>query len=206
MAVDGYGTKNQPQFDGTKASNLAADENAIANYAALVGNRKVGPGSQRRALTGNDVWDGLEWYETDTGDCFVYNAYTSSWSPQLLVPPTSSGGFFTFSSGWAASSGGNSGVNYITLAGAVIVQIYVSFFRTGGAITVPSNGNISNVTVGTVSVKPQSIIALPSGSAGRLAHWTIDSDGSVQLVAVAPGTNIATGDGFSLSGLYLTSN
>lgn len=205
MAVDEYGSKNQPLFDGTKAGNTAADENAISNYAALVGNRKVGTGAQRRALTGGDVWDGLEFYETDSGDSFIYDSGNGGWGAAFTVGPTG-GGYFTPSSGWGMSFSGNTGVEYATVAGGVIVQCYVSFFRTGGTISNTPSGNIPNVTVGHVSLKPTSIIAVPSGNSGRLAHFTIDADGSVSLTAVTPGTSIVTGDGFSFSGLYLGGN
>lgn len=204
MAVDSFGSQNQPQFDGTKASNLAADLNAVSNYAAKVGNRKTGTASARAALTGADVWDGLEFYETDSGDCYVYDATTTSWGSQFAVGPTATSGFFTPSSGWAMTYSGASGVQYATVGGAALAQCYVSFFRTSSTtITVGSTGNITNVIVGHVSIQPHSIIALPSGNAGRLAHFTIDSDGTVYLVAVAPGADILQGDSFSFSGVYL---
>ena len=67
MARDSSGTKNQPQYLGTGGLATAADQNEIANYAADVGNRKVKTAAERAALSGADVWDGLEVFESDTG-------------------------------------------------------------------------------------------------------------------------------------------
>lgn len=71
MARDSSGSKNQPQYLGAGGLATAADQNEIANYAADVGNRKVGTAAARAALTGADVWDGLEFGETDTGREYV---------------------------------------------------------------------------------------------------------------------------------------
>jgi hypothetical protein len=205
MAVDSYGDQNQPLFDGTKASNLAADLNAVSNFGAKVGNRKVGTAAARRALTGADVWDGLEYFETDSGDCYVYNSNGKTWAGQFAVAPTTStSGYFTPSSGWAMKSGSNTGVQYITIGGSSVAQVYVSFYRTSSTtITVPTDGNLKNVTVGHVNTAPASVIALCSGANGRTAHFTIDSDGTVLLASVSQADDIHAGDGFSFSGLYL---
>lgn len=71
MARDSSGTKNQPQYLGTGAPATAADQNEIANYAADVGNRKVKTAAERAALSGADVWDGLEVFESDTGRAYL---------------------------------------------------------------------------------------------------------------------------------------
>lgn len=71
MARDSSGTKNQPQYLGTGAPATAADQNEIANYAADVGNRKVKTAAERAALSGADVWDGLEVFESDTGRTYI---------------------------------------------------------------------------------------------------------------------------------------
>jgi hypothetical protein len=86
MARDSSGTKNQPQYAGTGAPSDAADLSEVANYAAAVGNRKSGTNSVRLGLTGADVWDGLEFYETDTKLLYVY-ASTTWLLFTALVPP-----------------------------------------------------------------------------------------------------------------------
>lgn len=75
---DSSGAKNQPQYAGTGVPADAADLSELGNYAAYVGNRKVGPTSNattpslgRTTATGADVWDGLEWFDTDLWVPFV---------------------------------------------------------------------------------------------------------------------------------------
>ncbi len=66
------GPQNQPRFDINDDPDFAADPTAVSDYAAIVGNRKKGTAAQRQALSGSDVWAGLEFYETDTGFTFLY--------------------------------------------------------------------------------------------------------------------------------------
>ncbi|SBN64464.1 hypothetical protein GA0004736_3424 [Curtobacterium sp. 9128] len=91
MARDSSGPKNEPQYAGTGVPQDAADLTEVARYAAMVGNRKVGASSDRQALTGADVWPGLEFYETDTGLAFVYQSSTAGWVP--TVRPSVNVGF-----------------------------------------------------------------------------------------------------------------
>jgi hypothetical protein len=80
VAHDSFGTKNQPQYAATGAPADAADLSELANYAALVGNRKVGTHSQRTALAGGDIWPGLRFFETDTLIEFLTED-GSAWKP-----------------------------------------------------------------------------------------------------------------------------
>lgn len=79
MAADTYGPKNEPQYAGLGTPADAADLSDIAAYAAKVGNRKVDLSSVRTGLTGADVWEGLDFYETDTGQSF--RVIGGSWVP-----------------------------------------------------------------------------------------------------------------------------
>lgn len=93
---DSLGTKNQPQYADTGGSDDAADLSEIANYAAKVGNRKADASSVRTALTGSDLWDGLEFFETDTGRTYLY---WSGWVLLFQTPvPWAS---ITLATGWA---------------------------------------------------------------------------------------------------------
>lgn len=74
MARDSSGTQNQPQYSATGASADATDLSEVANFAALVGNRKVGTTSQRTTAAGADVWEGLLWADTTTGIEYRYTA------------------------------------------------------------------------------------------------------------------------------------
>lgn len=82
MARDSTGEKGQPQYAGSGVPQDAADLTEVAAYAALVGNRKVGPTADRnQALADGDVWDGLEWYDTTDGG--LYLLQSGSWVPLL---------------------------------------------------------------------------------------------------------------------------
>ncbi|AGW41749.1 hypothetical protein O159_23110 [Leifsonia xyli subsp. cynodontis DSM 46306] len=61
----------------------AADLSEVSNYAAGVGNRKTGTSTTRTGLTGADVWDGLEFYETDTGATWEHGS--SGWARKRIT-------------------------------------------------------------------------------------------------------------------------
>lgn len=82
MARDSSGTKNQPQYSSSGVPAQAADLSEVSNYAAGVGNRKTGTSTTRTGLTGADVWDGLEFYETDTGATWLYKG---GWARRQLM-------------------------------------------------------------------------------------------------------------------------
>jgi len=69
------GTKGQPVIDTTPST--VTDIQAVANYAALVGNRKVGTTTQRNAAQTAGaplVWEGLEWEDTTDGHTYKYRS------------------------------------------------------------------------------------------------------------------------------------
>lgn len=75
------GPRNQPRFDVNDDADFAADLTTVSEFAALVGNRKVGSASQRNAAAGADVWTGLEWYDTTDGR--VYLRVGSTWKATI---------------------------------------------------------------------------------------------------------------------------
>lgn len=78
MAQDAVtGPKNEPRFSDTGAPDIGVDPTLVAAYAALVGNRKVNTAAARAAATGKEVWEGLQWFETDTGSQYAYRS--GSW-------------------------------------------------------------------------------------------------------------------------------
>ena len=79
MAHDSLGSKNQPQYSSSGASSQAADLSEVANYAAYNGNMKSDVSSVRTGLSGNDLWDGLWFDETDTG--IIYRRVAGAWVP-----------------------------------------------------------------------------------------------------------------------------
>lgn len=70
--------KGVPRIEGNPAPTLRADHNALADYVFDVANRKAGTAAERNALTGSDVWPGLEFYETDSGATYLRTA-TNTW-------------------------------------------------------------------------------------------------------------------------------
>lgn len=204
MAVDSRGTRNQPLFDGSKASNLAADLNAVSNFAALTGNRKVGTHAARLALSGADVWDGLEFYETDQTDglhdTYIYDGNASAWITYPVVGAVNTTGLFSLSSGWSFSYGGNNGTQAWFKTGGR-VEFYFSFFRSSSTtINDTSDGNLVNVNVGQFTVTPRVARSYVSGLSGRLASITVTTSGDVFIDAITPGGDIHQGDAFSFSG------
>jgi hypothetical protein len=95
MARDTSGSQNQPQYAGTGVPADAADLSELGNYAAFVGNKKVGPttgtatgpgnaNTGRTTSTGADVWEGLDWWDTTLKRLFRYTS--SAWSDTSVLP------------------------------------------------------------------------------------------------------------------------
>lgn len=88
MAVDGgYGPKGRPKFLAGGGFEDWVDLEAVGSYAGDVGNRKVGTAARRAALStstaaADQVWQGLEYEETDTGLTWLCTAISPSvaWS------------------------------------------------------------------------------------------------------------------------------
>lgn len=84
--------------------------------------------------------------------------------------------------------------------------LYVTATRTGAAVTVPPDGNITtNLVVASFDNTRFSYLTygpLGTWSSGRLAAWYL-SGSSLTLGAVAPGASIATGEVFSVRGVGL---
>lgn len=72
MAHDSLGARNQPHYSGAGAPSDAADLTEVSDFAAAMGNRMVDLSSVRTGLT--VVWEGLEFYETDTKLTYLYTA------------------------------------------------------------------------------------------------------------------------------------
>ena len=77
------GPKGQPRFPATEPPDLGVDEEIVADYAALVGNRKSGTTAQRNlAASLGEVWPGLEWGDTTDGFDYGYTA-SGGWSRKI---------------------------------------------------------------------------------------------------------------------------
>lgn len=71
MAVDSRGPRNAPVFSANGASDDAADLTTLGQYAADVGTRRSGTSDERKNLDSAWMFDGLEFYETDTKSTYV---------------------------------------------------------------------------------------------------------------------------------------
>lgn len=89
-----------------------------------------------------------------------------------------------------------------------MAMLVVIFTRTGAAITVPADGNITNATVLTITSSPLWPVgisaALSTGSTGPMVAGHANTSGDIQIDAVAPGVTIGTGQQLSLAGTWIT--
>ncbi|WIA99753.1 hypothetical protein [Curtobacterium sp. MCBA15_012] len=99
MAQDSWGPKHQPQYSGNGVPADAADLSQIANFAALVGNRKVGTSADRAALGADEKWPGLEFYDTDTLASWLYVADAGGGSAGWINPSMRFAQFSTLAAG-----------------------------------------------------------------------------------------------------------
>jgi hypothetical protein len=112
---------------------------------------------------------------------------------------TLTSGFVTAASGWALS--GTS--QYRERNGIAMVSIGLT--RTGGSISVPTGGNITNTTVATLGVGYRPIIegSAVTGPSGPAATAYISTSGSVVLSAISGGNTIPTGFDIDLNGTFI---
>ena len=105
MTVNSTGSKGQPIVSDPPTS--IADFAAHSTYAALVGNRIAGPATNRTnfaAVYGFAPFSGLEYFETDTLNTFVYTDtidLSTGW-----VGTKSESGLFAFGTGNFSAAGG----------------------------------------------------------------------------------------------------
>lgn len=86
------------------------------------------------------------------------------------------------------------------------VSVNLTFTRTGSNLTIPSDGDITNVQVATITntaLRP--LVAMAMGGSPVISGYAA-SAGDVSLVAVAPGVTVKTGDTFRLCGSWLAAD
>lgn len=106
-------------------------------------------------------------------------------------------GILTAASGWTL----------LTQLGVIrsgTVYVRLEFTRTGGTITVPANGNISNIDVATIAAgwQPDATfnVGLAAVGTGPVAVGDVNGGTTIRITAVAPGANIVNTDVLSLAG------
>jgi hypothetical protein len=178
MAASTFGPKNEPQFADADGPDVAVNPTQAAAYAAKVGNRKSDTATNRGLATGSDVWDGLEWYETDTGSTYLRSG--SSWILQsvspVVIPVT------TFGTNWTAGTGPLAPVCYrqgnrVDLVGSVILG------ASGGG------GGYTNILTVPSSVRPPS-------TSQRFVGVSVTATGVVYHLAMTSGV-LAAATGYS---------
>jgi hypothetical protein len=181
-AVELTSTTHALQLGASNSENLAFDRNSImARNNGLAANIRI-----------NEDGGNIE-----LGD----SGSTISGDGKLSVgdrgPFTS--GFVTAASGWALS--GTS--TYRERNGIAMVSIGLT--RTGGAITVPTGGNITNTGVAVLGVGYRPIMEawVGTGPSGPVASAYINTSGSVILTAVSHAATIPTGFDIDLNGTFI---
>lgn len=195
MAADSYGAQNQPNFLETGAPQLGTDLSLISNYAAEVGNRKIGTTSARTGLSGADRWEGLEFHDTTLDHDFVWDG--SAWVGNGTYNASGSGSV-TMQANWTLTS-----AEFVTKGN--VIQARFNVTRTA-TLTGNSHGNIANtqiLTIDDTDKRPLHSIAFNADGSGYHCSFYADPDGKVAVSALPPGINMANGEPFSFSATYI---
>lgn len=128
-------------------------------------------------------------------------AQTAGWYPVNVAkqfdPATP---IFSVASGWTLN-------NSQYAFNGNLCSMRLNITKASPAITGSANGNLPNAVVGTISVpsfRPLHSVALTPDNTGYLSQWYADPSGDLRMAATIPGTvNVAIGDNFSISGIWL---
>jgi hypothetical protein len=156
VASESTGAKNQPYFSATGAPEIDVDPGVVSDYAAKVGNRRVGTTAERNAATGKDVWPGLEWYDT-TEDAAYVRTSSSTWARLFRR------GHFPYA--MAAGAGSNPASAYTTVTfpvGRFTVVPWVTAMSNGVQPAIINVGSISNTSMEIAGFSGANNIAVQS--------------------------------------------
>jgi len=148
-----------------------------------MGNRRNDTAANRAAATGADVWEGLEWYETDTGLSYIYRsgAWVVSLRPPTFIPIT------TFGTNWTGGTGAQvpgcyiSG-NRVDLVGSVLIGASGGGGGYSNILTVPASCQPPTTGVRFIGVAATSTafiyaLGLTSGVLSSVAGYATGSLG-----------------------------
>lgn len=166
------------------ASGYGPNQNASIEFTAATGE------------TGANAFRSAAIYQTSDGYLHLDGVLIID-SPQGLAMTRDVGG-------GAERSGWNIVLENVVRHGQ-FVQFYFVLERTGGTITVPANGNITNVAVlrFPVGFRPAYSVGAGSGGVGRVASYVITDDGWMRLSAVAGTGDVTNGDSLSAGGFFV---
>jgi len=119
------GNRGQPKFPTNEAPELGVDEEAVSNFASVVGTRRVGTTAERNALVAPEYFKGLLWGDTTVGE--DYRATDSGWKKVtgLIRADRTSG---------TSSQGGDINVTFAPAFTSTCFSIVVTDSNTGGGI------------------------------------------------------------------------
>lgn len=162
------GPKNQPRYDINDDPAFPDHLTEVSEYAASVGNVKVGTAADRNALTGADVWDGLYFRESDTK-----SAYLRADGAWVL---------WEFDSGWLGIP--NRSAGYSSANGA-------AYKRTvrGGEVEIKFRGQLNRNGAPPNTVGNDDLLTLPTGSRPPNPAYFIQPIGPGQFARIGIGTN-----------------
>lgn len=165
-------------------------QSALVRRANLYG----GTVAERQAFTATAP-EGVHWQDT-TGGKYTWVMRGGAW----VV-----GGFNVISASASSAAGWriDNTVGYLTTDGWM--RMRADFTRTGATISVPTTGDLANVTVGTIAPAkygPIYTVAAASASGGRVASGEFNSAGEIRLGAVGGAADITTGSSLSLEATY----
>ena len=183
-------------------SQMATMATTIQSALEKRGNSYRGTATQREAFR-TTAPEGTLWSDTN-GDKALYIKRGASWA--RIWPETDTGwvssNFLASQSGWRTHPDAP-GVSRIRRVGD---WVFISWVvqRTGNAVSVPSSGNISNLTAAILKPewRPSTWQPVGTGETGPVTGWVISSSGHIRLNAVGGTANIGKNSGLSLRGWY----
>lgn len=184
---------------GDIVPGLATMADSIQSALEKRGNSYRGTIAQREAFR-VEAPEGSLWADTN-GPKVLWQKRGSNW---VRIHPEWDSGWITdfvrAQAGWKTNTTASSRARRI----GDWVNINWTFTRTGGAISVPASGDITNVTVGLLNIawRPAFWQAVHSGESGRLAAFSLSPNGHIRLNAVGGTANIGTNSNFSIRGWY----
>lgn len=147
------------------------------------------------------------WRMDSSGQEWTRSFTSGAWNPwRLIIGADLGGGGNPVNNVFASVSPGTLSTEVFARVGWVCT-FYIEF-TLSSAITVPSNGDVGNTPVATVTALHQPRITTPlsSGNIGPVLSGVLLPSGSVNITATAPGVTLGTGTTYSLGGTYLALN
>lgn len=116
-----------------------------------------------------------------------------------VVTHSSATPVFDDASGWSNQNA------YVHIMGERYCYFFAQLKKTGSNLSVPSDGNINNLTLGQLSEKywPRSESGLSSGDAGRLVAAYANAAGEVRLTALNSGNDLLVNQNITVVGGWI---